>query len=174
MKNTYTYTARNTENPEQVLILTLQDHYMSVDVGATMEQLEAALQGTEAGTESEEEANQGDLQAPWLKPMALSLLERGVGPFRVADVKASTDDGWLRITAWYRAGGLALVPVTLIDGTVDNPQAAEAFVEELERRKSEVTGPFTALNLLDYWFTWILVIASIFGLLQAWRGKDQS
>ncbi|MGD8475492.1 MAG: hypothetical protein PVH59_15350, partial [Anaerolineae bacterium] len=169
-----TYTARSIEDSEQVVTFTLQDHRMSVGLGAPLEQLEVALQGTEAGEESEEEASHGTQQQPWLKPLALSLLERGVGPFRVADVRAATDDGWLRVTAWYRAGGLALVPVTLIDGTVDNPQAAEAFVEELESRKSDVAGPFAALNLLDYWFTWILVIASIFGLLQAWRRKHQS
>ena len=57
---------------------------------------------------------------------------------------------------------------------MDNPQAAQAFAEELERRKSEVSGAFDLLNVLDYWFTWILASALVFGLFQAWRRKNQS
>jgi len=103
----------------------------------------------------------------------VSLLERGVGPLRVADVNAGAKDDWLRVSAWYRAGGLALAPITLIDFRVDNPPAAQAFVEELDKRKSEVTGAFSLLNVLDYWFTWILAGVFVLGLFQAWRRKSQ-
>ena len=170
MENTYTYTARSIEDPEQVVTFTLQDHRMSVGLGAPLEQIETVLEQMDDG----EKAGQGSQPKLWLRPLAVSLLQRGVGPFRVADVKAATEDDWLRISAWYRAGGLALVPVTLVNGRVDNPQAAQAFVDELEERKSEVTGALGLLNLLDYWFTWILAGGLMLGLFQVWRRKDES
>ena len=170
MENTYTYTARSIEDPEQVVTFTLQDHRMSVGLGAPLEQIETVLEQMDDG----EKAGQESQPKLWLRPLAVSLLQRGVGPFRVADVKAATEDDWLRISAWYRAGGLALVPVTLVNGRVDNPQAAQAFVDELEERKSEVTGALGLLNLLDYWFTWILTGGLMLGLFQVWRRKDES
>jgi hypothetical protein len=170
MENTYTYTARSIENPEQVVTLTLQDHHMSVGLGAPLEQIEAVLQQEDPG----EESGQGSQAKLWLRPLAVSLLERGVGPFQVADVNAAAEDDWLRVSAWYRAGGLALAPITLIDGRVDNPPAAQAFVEELKERKSEMTGAFGLLNLLDYWLTWILAGVLMLGLFQVWRRKDDS
>jgi hypothetical protein len=174
MENTYTYTARSIENPEQVVTFTLQDHHMSVGLGAPLEQIETVLQRIGTGEEAEEEAGQGAQAKLWLKPLAISLLERNVGPFRVADVNATAEDDWLRVSAWYRAGGLALAPVALVDGHVDNPQAAQAFVQELEERKADVTGAFGLLNVLDYWLTWLLGVALIFGLLQVWRRKVDS
>ena len=170
MENTYTYTARSIENPEQVVTFTLQDHHMSVGVGAPLDQIETVLQQVDAGEESGRESSAN----LWLRPLAVSLLERGVGPFRVADVNASAAEDWLRVNAWYRAGGLALAPVTLVNGRVDNPQAAQAFVEELEERKSEGNRVLGLLNVLDYWFTWILAGALMFGLFQVWRRKANS
>jgi hypothetical protein len=170
MENTYTYTARSIKHPEKVVTFTLQDHHMSVGLGAPLEQIETVLQQVDAG----EEEGQGSQAKLWLRPLAVSLLERGVGPFRVADVNAAAEDDWLHVNAWYRAGGLALAPVTLVKGHVDNPQAAQAFVQELEERKSEATGAFGLLNVLDYWFTWLLGAALIFGLFQVWRRKSQS
>ena len=167
MENTYTYTARSIENPERVVTFTLQNHHLSVGIGAPLEQVETILQQVDAGGEAGRESQ----AMLWLRPLAVSLLERGMGPFRVADVDAAAEDDRLRVNAWVRAGGLALAPVTLVNGRVDNPPAAQAFVEELTRRKSEVTE---ALGLLDYWFTWILAGALIFGLFQVWRRRADS
>ncbi|MGD8465242.1 MAG: hypothetical protein PVI09_15350 [Anaerolineae bacterium] len=169
MENTYTYTARSLEHPEQVVTFTLQDHSMSVDLGAPLEQLESALQQLE----TEEAAGAEGSPQRWLRPMAVSLLERGIGPFRVTDVRAAAEEDWLRVKAWYRAGGLAVAPVTLIDGRVDNRQAAQAFVQELDRRKSEA-GSLGWLNVLDYWFTWVLAGILLVGLFQVWRRKTDS
>jgi hypothetical protein len=144
---------------------------MSVGLGAPLEQIETVLQQMDA---EGEEAGQGTETGLWLRPLAISLLERGIGPFQVADVNATAADDWLRVNAWYRAGGLALAPVTLVSGRVDNPQAAQAFVEEIDKRKEEVAGAFSLLNVLDYWFTWILAGALMFGLFQVWRRKSQS
>jgi hypothetical protein len=169
MENTYTYTARNIDNPHQIVTFTLADHHLSVGLGAPLEQIEAVLQQTDVGDEAEEKETQ-----LWLKPLAVSLLERGVGPFRVSDVYAQVEEDRLRISAWYRASGLALAPVTLIDGQVDNPPAAEAFVKELDRRKTEVTGAYGRFNVLDYWLTWVLIGAVMIGLFQFWRRKAGS
>jgi hypothetical protein len=174
MEDTYTYTARSVENPEQVVTFTLKDHRMSVGLGTPLEQIETAMQQVETGQEPEAEAGTEDQPKLWLRPLAVSLLERGVGPFRVADVSGAAEEDWLRVNAWYRAGGLALAPITLIDGRVDNPPAAQAFVEELQERKSEVTGALGLLNVLDYWFTWILAGALVFGLFQVWRRRSDS
>jgi hypothetical protein len=171
MENTYTYTARSVEDPEQVVIFTLQDHHMSVGMGAPLEQIETALQQVDAGEEASEEDGQEPGAKLWLRPLAVSLLERSVGPFRLADVNAAAMEDRLHVSAWYRAGGLALAPVTLVNGRVDNPRAAQAFVEELDRRKAEGAGALGPLNVLDYWFTWILAAALLIGLFVGWRRK---
>jgi hypothetical protein len=170
MENTYTYIARNADDPAQVAMFTLFDHSLSVGPGAPLEQIERALET--AG--EEQEAGESIESRLWLKPLAVSLLERGTRPFRLADVDAWAEEDWLRVRAWFQAGGLRLAPITLVDGRVDNPQAAQAFVEELDKRKSEVTGAFGLFNVLDYWFTWLLAGALMFGLFQAWRRKASS
>jgi hypothetical protein len=170
MENTYTYTARNAENPEQVVTFTLQDHHMAVGPGAPLEQLDAVLQQQEAGKEPDQPLQ----AASWLKPLAVSLLERGMGPFRVADVNATAEEDWVRVNAWYRVGGLALAPVTLMDGRVDNAQAAHAFVEELDRRKSETMGRSGPLKVLDLWVTWIAAGILMLAMFLAWRRKADS
>jgi hypothetical protein len=145
MENTYTYIARDADDPAQIATFTLFDHSLSVGLGAPLEQIERALE-----TQGEDQKGEERIESRlWLKPLAVSLLERGVGPFRIADVNATAKDDWLRVSAWYRAGGLALVPITLIYGRVDNPLAAQAFVEELDRRKSEVMGAFGLFNISD-------------------------
>jgi hypothetical protein len=168
LDKTYTYTARNIENPEQVVTFTLRNRHMSVGSGAPLEQLETALRQARA---SDEEQAPETRERLWLKPVAVSLLERGVGPFQVLDVKAAVAENRLRVRAWYRAGGLALAPITLVDGPVDNPQAAKAFVGELEKRKTELKGRLGFLRVLDYWLTWLVAGLLAFSLFQLWRGR---
>jgi hypothetical protein len=170
MENTYTYTARSAENSEEIVTFTLHDHHMSVGLGVPLEQVERVLAETEMEAEGEE-APQPQI---WLKPVAVSLLERGTGPFRLEDVSATADAGWLRVSAWYRAGGLALAPLTLVNGPVDNPQGAQAFVEEVDRRKEEIVGPLGSLNVLDYWLTWIAAGVALFALFQVIRRKGRA
>ncbi|MGD8397757.1 MAG: hypothetical protein PVG11_02770 [Anaerolineae bacterium] len=170
MENTYTYTARSVEVPEQVVTFTLQDHHMSVGLGAPLEQIEAIVEAVE-GEEGGDERAEPKL---WLKPLAVSLVEQGRGPFRVEDVYASAAEDWLQVRAWYRAGGLALTPVTLVQGRVDNPVAAQAFVEELDRRKEEVAGIGGPLKLFDFWFTWVAVGVFFLALLQFWRRQGEA
>ncbi|MCL7454272.1 MAG: hypothetical protein M8467_14625 [Anaerolineae bacterium] len=167
MEDTYTYTARSIEYPERAVTFTLHDHHMSVEMAAPVEQVERML----AAREGEEEGEFEDESKVWLKPLAVSLLERGVGPFRLEDVYPLADEDRLRVKAWYRAGGLGLLPVTLLDGRVDNPDAAEAFVAEIGRRKEEFTGATGFLSIMDYWITWFAAGFLFFGLLSMWRRK---
>lgn len=181
MAKTYTYTARSAENPERVVTFTLRDSRMSVGVGAPLEQVERAIQlsrGEEAGEErGAEEAEEGaeleveEEERPklWLRPVAVSLIERGTRPVHVDDVVANVSDDWLQVKAWIRTGGLRLIPITLIDGRVDNPVAAQDFVEEIGERKT-VTG-FNVFGLLDYWATWIVAGIAALVMFQQWRRK---
>lgn len=149
MERTYTYTARNADNSEQVVTFTLHDSHMSVGVGAPLEQVERALQftpGEEGLEELEEEAERAEKPQLWLRPLAVSLVERGTRPFHVDDVDTKAVDDWLQVRAWVRTGGLRLFPITLIDGRVDNPEAAHAFVEEVAERQ---TAGLNILGLLD-------------------------
>jgi hypothetical protein len=76
MEDTYTYTARSIEYPEQAVTFTLHDHHMSVEMAAPVEQVERML----PARDGEEEGEFEDESKVWLKPLAVSLLERGVGP----------------------------------------------------------------------------------------------
>lgn len=167
MKDTYTYTARNAGDPSRVITLTLHDRWMSVGTGPALEQVERAAQ-----EEAEGERQRSLPTRLWLRPMALSLLQRSTGPFPVKDVFASSDGDNLMLKAWFRAGGLRSFPVTLVDGDVDNDEAAQAFVEELNARKAEDETTFGFLELLDYWATWILGIGALVGALAVWRRRQ--
>jgi len=179
MADTYTYTARSAENPERVVTFTLRDSRLSVGVGAPLEQVERAVkitrgEGRPEGEVEEEapiETEQDEKPQLWLRPVAVSLVERGTRPIHVDDVIANVHEGWLMVKAWVRAGGLRLVPVTLMDGLVDNPVAARDFVDEVQERKTAVG--FKPFELLDYWATWI--VAGVVGLLvfQQWRRKGR-
>lgn len=163
MKETYTYTARSAQDPDQLVTLTLHDHHMSVEVAAPLEHIETAL---------EARAEESDVEAHpvvWLKPLAVSLLERATKPFLIRDVAAKADNGDLQVKAWYRTGGLRLAPVTLVEGRVDNPEAADAFVKEVERRQASRDGRFGFLAFMDYWATWLGVAAVLGALMGIWR-----
>jgi hypothetical protein len=178
MAKTYTYTARSAENPERVVTFTLRDSRMSVGVGAPLEQVERAIQLGRGEEEPEEEQVEGEVEVAveeteepklWLRPVAVSLVERGTGPVHVDDVVAKLTGEWLTVKSWIRTGGLRLIPITLIDGRVDNPVAAEDFVKEIEERKS-VTG-FNLFGLFDYWATWIVTALLALAMFQKWRRK---
>lgn len=173
MEDTYTYTARSPEHPEQMLTFTLRNEHLSIDLSAPVEQVERVLQaGLEDAEDAEGEA--AEEAAVWLKPLVISLLERGVGAFHISDVSASAREDRLRIRAWYRAGGLGLVPITLINSRIDNPEAAHAFVEEIARRKEEVSAAIGPLAWLDYWVTWFVAILALVALFNFWRRQSRS
>jgi hypothetical protein len=168
MENTYTYTARSAENPEHVVTFTLYGDRMSVGVGTPLEKIEQTIEAVS----DEEVQEEADLKL-WIKPMAVSLVERGTAPFRIADVDADVVEDYLSVRGWIRTGGLRLAPITITEGRVDNPDAARAFVDEIEERKVEAGGPLMPFALFDYWATWIATGIFFLGLFKFWRQRVQ-
>ena len=166
MQNTYTYTARSADDPDKVVTLTLHDDQMSVGVAAPLEQIEQVVAKLMRG--KGEEIQETDVTIPWLKPLAISLVERSTGSFKIEDVNAWMEDDVLVVKAWVRVGGLRGSPITIIDERVDNPDAADAFVWELDSRKEELDEhvlPF------DYWLTWLGLAAGLFFFFVMWRRR---
>jgi hypothetical protein len=165
MENTYTYTARNAEDIREVLTFTLYDHHMSVYLGAPMENIETVL---ESETNGEERIA---LRQPWVKPVAAVLTEWGLRPFNVSDVDADVEDEQLKVRAWIRAGGLRLAPIRFHTDRVDNVEATQAFVKELEQRKASAVRPGRVPTWLDYWTSWLLMVLLIILLPLIWLRK---
>ena len=170
MKNTYTYTARSVHHPEKVVTFTLYGDRMSVGIGVPLEQAARVTEAIQV-EEGEQEAAEMEPQL-WLKPVAVALVERSTTPFRVVDVDASADEDGLFVRGWVRVGGLRLAPITLISGAVDNPDAAQAFVAELDRRKAARSKGPMFLQLLDFWATWFVLGGVMIGLFNLWRKKS--
>lgn len=166
MEDTYTFIVRSADDPTRVLTVTLHDHRMTVGSGPALAE---AIQGGASGEDQE-----SPIQRLWLRPLALSLLQRGRGPFDIADVFARAEEDYFSLKAWFRAGGLRALPVTLIQGRVDNPDSAAAFVEELRSRKSSSELRFGLLEIFDYWITWIMAVMTLFGFFQLWRRRSRS
>lgn len=150
MKDTYTYTTRSADDPEEMATFTLHNHSMSIELGgALLEQVERVFRNGDSEGE--------DRLPPWLKPALVWLLQQGLRPFSVADVNASVKGEGLWIMAWIRAGDLRLAPVTLVWERVDNPDAAQAFVKELNKRKVSAAHPGRFPGPLDYWAIWVFI-----------------
>jgi len=172
MENTFTYTARSALFPEKVVTFTLYDHHVSVAVGAPLEQVERALTGAE-GEEAEAEAEVEETAQPAyaLKPMGVSLLQKGTHPFSVADVDAQAGDGGLAVTTWVRAKGLRLMPLRFAWDEVDNPEGAERFAQEVRARKRGASYPGRFAGVMDYWASWLLLGGLVMALF--WPRKRQ-
>lgn len=177
MENTYTYTARSVEDPERVVTFTLHEDRMSVDIGTPVEQIARTLAEVTEEVEGEEEAEE---YAPekhkkvWLKPLAVSLVERGTRALRITDVDAHVREDYLALRSWVRLDGLRLVPITLMAGRIDNPAAAVAFVDEVHARKKEFARGLPFLNFLNYWVTWLGAALSMVALFTFWHHRTSA
>jgi len=170
MENTYTYTARSVENPEKVVTFTLHDDRMSVDIGAPVEQIARAVADVAEDIEEIEEAHEPEKRAKvWLKPLAISLVERGTAPLRITDVEAHVHEDHLSLRSWMRLNGLRLAPLTLMAGRIDNPAAAVAFVDEVNARKKAFARGLPIFNFLNYWVTWLGAALSMVAVFAFWH-----
>lgn len=153
-ENTYTYTVRSQEDPEKSATFTLHNGSVSVQLSTTMlEQVENVA----ASLKSDEDTN----VTYWAKPLATGLVQKILRPFPVNDFDADLADESLQTTAWLRTGGLRLAPITMTWHDVDNPDAAQAFVQELDNRKQSAPSIRSYPSLLDYWASWIIAGASL-------------
>jgi hypothetical protein len=169
MERTYTYTARSAEDPARIVTFTLHDHRMSVGLGVPVEQIARLL----PSDKEDKGIQDGEKPRLWLKPLGLVLLERRTHPFRILDVSAEMAEDRLRVRAWVRPGGLALLPITLLSGPIDNVEAAQSFVAEVEQRKAKAAGLFGFLRFLDYWLTWLGLLVFFAALFQMRRQSDR-
>ncbi|MGF1507816.1 MAG: hypothetical protein ACFB51_22235 [Anaerolineae bacterium] len=145
---TYTYTARSAADRDNVITFTLIGPTLAIDWAAPLERAETLV-------EDPQDMSLVQTLTPAIKPVALRLAQQKVNRFHVQDVAANLSCRHLRMTLWARVNGLRLAPVTFGFDRVDNPDAAQAFVDEIHSRQqaaeniSAMPGPF------DYWITWI-------------------
>lgn len=158
--NTYTYTARNADEPDKVLTFTLQGEYLKINLTGLADNLSQILEEKEDPDAAREQLTSQ------VKPTTLKLLEAISGPIHISDVQgqlSGSSGEALQITAWKRVGGLRAAPIVLNMGRVDNPQAAEAFLAELDNRKEKASTISKFFGPLDYWFGWLgLVLLVLF------------
>lgn len=150
--NTYTYTARNAEDSDKVLTFTLQGEYLKINLTGLADNVGQILE-----EKDDPEAAREQLTSQ-VKPTTLKMLEAVSGPLHVSDVKgqiSGPNGDSLQITAWKRVGGLRAAPIILNMGRVDNPQAAESFLVELQNRKQKASRISKFFGPLDYWFGWL-------------------
>lgn len=155
---TYTYTARNIDDPEKVVTFTLYDGHMRVNLTGLLDQAGMVVNSEE---KPDELKHQVRLQA---KPALLKIKEGISGPIHISDVNAKLEEDQFEVTLWPRLGGLRLAPVQFDMGQVDNEDAAEAFVDELEQRKETESTAKRFFGPLDYWIGWagLLLLIGLF------------
>lgn len=149
---TYTYTARNVEDPDKVLTFTLEGEFLKINLTGLADQVGQLLDEKD---DAEEVKKQLGSQ---VKPTSLKMLEQISGPLHITDVQGKlTGAGGdkLQITAWKRVGGLRAAPLVLKMGRVDNPEAAQAFLAELQTRQERASRISKFFGPLDYWFGWV-------------------
>lgn len=152
MANTYTYIARSADDPRRAAILTLHGDRVSIEP-ATAPSYYQVGEG--------DRRRQGTLRRvrrmmPWMMPAGVSAMERVLHKdLRVSDVMARAKGGGLSVWAWVRPAGLRLAPVMMNWRRVDNPDAARAFVEEVNRRRHQIGARRGLPGPLDYWGTWL-------------------
>jgi hypothetical protein len=163
-----------------MVTFTLHGNQLSVSAGAPVALIEQALDTVSPDEEVEqpEEVAEAAVEAAqepaqptprlWLKPLAISLAERGLGSFPLRDIDVSFEEDSLQVRGWPRIGGLRLVPINIMRGQVDNRDAAMAFRDEVAERKESLRS---GANLLDYWGTWLAAGAALATAFSLWRHR---
>lgn len=165
LQNTYTYTARDADNPEKVITLTMMDDHVQVQLTGILDSFGNVIQAEERSSAA------GRQLSGQAATTALKLAEGIGGPVQINDLNASLKDESLTITAWRRAGGLRLAPLRIHIDQVDNPEAAQAFINELEERQHQAEHPGKFAGPLDYWLGWAGIALAV-GALLIWPRKS--
>jgi hypothetical protein len=164
--HTYNYTARSLDNPDNVVTFTLDDSQMRINLTGTLEKLEKIIEADEKPTEIRHQIKSQ------LQPGTLKVAEFLSTPVHLSDVNVDLDDSRLNVNTWKRVAGLRLAPLSIKVNHVDNPDAAQAFVKELDQRKSKANHTGKFFGPLDYWFGWLVMILAIVILLR-WPMRDK-
>jgi hypothetical protein len=167
MPFTYTYTARNKDNPDRVMTFTIFDNYLRVNLTGLIDQVSDVV----------EEDDRKDAIKDFLTTQSGSAVykavERFSGPVHVNDVSPDYEEGQFKLTFWKRVAGLRFAPITLSMGDVDNPEAAGQFIDVLMERQDKAEAPGFFSGPLDYWATWIGILIGIIVLIK-WPRKKKS
>jgi hypothetical protein len=166
LETTYTYTARNIQDPSKVVTFTLFNEHMRVNLTGLLDQ---AREISGAEEKPDEIKRQVSSQA---KPAAMKLVENVSGPVHVNDVHLNLQGDRLNVTLWQRLAGLRLAPVQFNMGQVDNVDSAQAFKKELNQRKGSASHGGKFFGPLDYWLGWAGLFLLI-GILIRWPGKRE-
>jgi len=157
---TYTYTARSARNPNQVATLTLIDHKLRIDIPEVLDTI------GEVATADEKLAEAGEQLKSQMQPAVMKAVEAMTGPIELGDASAQLRGQSLIVTAWKRLGGLRLARMNLRVSDVDNPDAAEAFVDEFEQRQATADDRRKFAGPLDYWWGWMGLMLGLVVLLK--------
>lgn len=163
---TYTYTARNSNNPDKIITFTLINDHLRINLAGLWDQIGEI---TSSEDTAEEIKDQISLQA---KPVALKLIEKLTSPTHVDDVKFSLSGDVLKVTLWQRLAGLRLAPVQIHMGQIDNLESAQAFAEELNRRKKSANRSSVFFGPLNYWAGWLGLFIGVILLIRWPRKRD--
>jgi len=167
MPFTYTYTARNKQKPDKVVTFTIFENYMKVNLTGLIDQISGI-----AEQEDRDEAIKSFLSTQSGSAL-YKTIERLSGPVHINDVNPFFEDGSFKLTFWKRIAGLRVAPITISIGDVDNPDAAVQFIDTLLERQDQAEDPGVFAGPLDYWATWIGLLAGLI-LLIKWPKKDKS
>lgn len=158
--NTYTYTARNADNPNKVLTFTLQGDFLKINLTGLEDDLAEIIAG------DKKKENIKETISDQTGPTALKVMEGISGPVHLNDVSVALqgeNNTKFKITLWKRLGGLRAAPVILDMGEIDNPPAAQKFAQELNTRKESAGKISKFFGPLDYWLGWIgIALLSLF------------
>jgi len=167
MPFTYTYTARNRDNPDRVMTFTIFEDYLKVNLTGLIDQVSEVVGKEDTGSAAK------DFLSTQSGSALYKAVERLSGPVHVNDVHPYFEDGQFKLIFWKRVAGLRFAPITLSMGNVDNPDAAGQFIETLMDRQDQAETPGAFAGPLDYWGTWIGLLIGVI-LLIKWPRKDQS
>ena len=166
MPFTYTFTARNKENPNRVMTFTIFDDYLKVNLTGLVDQVSEVVE------EDERQDAVKDFITTQSGTALYKAVERLSGPVHVTDVSPFLEEGQFKLTFWKRFAGLRFAPITLAMGDVDNPQAAAQFLETLLDRQDRADKPGFFAGPLDYWATWIVLVLGVIALIK-WPKKEK-
>lgn len=164
MPFTYTYTARDKENPNRVMTFTIFENHLKVNLTGLIDQVSEAVE------EENQQATIKDFFATQSGSALYKAVERLSGPVHINDVSPFFEEGQFRLTLWKRMAGLRFAPITLSIGNVDNPEAAAQFIDTLIERQDQTEKPGFFAGPLDYWITWIALLLGVIILIK-WQGK---
>jgi len=159
--------ARNENNPDRVMTFTIYDDALKVNLSGWVDQMSDILD------QEDRKAAVKDLLTDQSGSALFKVVERLSGPVHVSDVNPSFEDGEFTLTFWKRIAGLRFAPLKITMGQVDNPEAADDFIETLVSLQKDTDPPGIFSGPLDYWITWMSLLIGIIVLVK-WPRKNKS